>query len=147
MKIAISSDHRGYDLKNKLVKKLQENNIECEDYGCFSSERCDYPVFAFKVGEAVNKKDCEYGVVICGSGDGVTIASNKVKGIRCICAKDNAHVIRARQHVNINVLALSAEETNLNEAYDMVKTFVATEFLYGRYEDRTKMIDEYEKEK
>ena len=147
MKIAISSDHRGYSLKTELVKKLLENNIECEDYGCFSSERCDYPVFAFKVGEAVNKKECDFGVVICGSGDGVTIASNKVKGIRCICAKDNAHVIRARQHVNINVLALSAEETNLNEAYDMVKTFVSTEFLYGRYEDRTKMIDEYEKGK
>ena len=147
MKIAISSDHRGYLLKKDLVKKLTENSIEVEDFGCFSEERCDYPIFAFKVGEAVNKKECDFGVVICGSGDGVTIAANKVKGIRCICTKDNAHVIRARQHVNINVLALSAEETNLEEAYNMVKTFISTECLLGRYEERTKMIDKYEEEK
>ena len=145
MKIAISCDHRGYELKTELVKKLLENDIMCEDYGCFNTERCDYPLFAFKVGEAVRDDKCEYGVVICGSGDGVTIAANKVKGIRCICAKDTPHVVRAREHVNINVLALSAEETTVEEACEMVKTFVSTKFLQGRYEERTQMIDEYEK--
>ena len=145
MKIAICCDHRGFDLKNKLVEKLLENDIVCDDYGCFSKERCDYPPFAFKVGEAVSNKDCDYGVVICGSGDGVTIASNKVKGIRCVCVKDCEHVIRAKEHVNINVVAFSAEETNVEEAYEMVKALIATPFLHGRYEERIKMIDEYEK--
>ena len=144
MKIAICSDHRGYDLKTELVKKLIENNIKCEDFGCFSKERCDYPFFAFKVGESVSKKECEFGVVICGSGDGVTIAANKVKGIRCVRSKDCTRVITARQHLNVNVIAFSAEETNVEEAFDMVKAMISTEFLKGRYEDRTKMIDEYE---
>ena len=145
MKIAICSDHRGYDLKNELVKKLLETDIACDDYGCFNKERCDYPAFAFKVGEAVSKNECDYGIVICGSGDGVTIAANKVKGVRCICVKDCQHVVRAKEHVNVNVLAFSAEETNAEEAFAMVKSLLSTAFLHGRYEDRTKMIDEYEK--
>ena len=144
MKIAICSDHRGYALKTELVKLLITNDIKCEDYGCFSQERCDYPPFAFKVGEAVKSKECDYGIVICGSGDGVTIAANKVKGIRCVCVKDSEHVIRAKQHVNVNVLAFSAEETRAEEAFEMVKTFISTEFLFGRYEDRLKMLEEYE---
>ena len=104
-------------------------------------------VFAIKVGESVSKKVCDLGVVICGSGDGVCISANKVKGIRCICAKDKVHVERARQHVNINVLALAAEETKVDEAYEMLQTFINTKFLEGRYEERTKLIDEYEKRK
>ena len=135
MKIAICSDHRGYGLKTELVSKMVENSISFEDYGCFSEERCDYPVFAFKVGEAVKNSQCDLGIVICGSGDGVCIAANKVKGIRCICAKDTSHVKRAREHVNINVLALAAEETNVSEAYEMLKVFMDTKFLEGRYED------------
>ena len=147
MKIAICSDHRGYDLKNELVKKLLENDIVCDDYGCFSKDRCDYPQYAFKVGEAVSKNECDYGVVICGSGDGVTIAANKVKGVRCVCVKDCDHVVRAREHVNVNVLAFSAEETNVEDAYNMVKTMISTIFLYGRYQERIEMLDKYENNK
>ena len=146
MKIAICSDHRGYGLKSQLVKKMAENGMKFEDFGCFSDERCDYPVFAFKVGEAVKNKECELGVVICGSGDGVCISANKVKGIRCICAKDSRHVERARQHVNINVLALAAEETNVDQAFEMLQTFINTEFLGDRYQERIVLIDKYESE-
>lgn len=144
MKIAICSDHRGYDLKNELIEKLLDNDIVCDDYGCFSKERCDYPPFAFKVGEAVRDNKCNYGVVICGSGDGVTISANKVKGVRCVCVKDKEHVVRAKEHVNVNVIALSAEETNVKEALELVKTLISTAFLHGRYEERTKMIEDYE---
>jgi ribose 5-phosphate isomerase B len=146
MKLAICSDHRGYGLKSQLVKKMAENGMKFEDFGCFSDERCDYPVFAFKVGEAVKNKECEMGVVICGSGDGVCISANKVKGIRCICAKDSSHVERARQHVNINVLALAAEETNVDQAFEMLQTFINTEFLGDRYQERIVLIDKYESE-
>ena len=144
MKIAICSDHRGYKLKSELVKKMQDNAISFEDYGCFSEERCDYPVFALKVGESVKNKKCDLGVVICGSGDGVCISANKVKGIRCICAKESSHVKRAREHVNINVLALAAEETDVNEAFKMLQTFMTTKFLEGRYEERLNLLEKYE---
>ena len=144
MKIAIGSDHRGYDLKTELIKKLVDNNINCEDLGCFSKDRSDYPVFGFKVGESVSKKECDYGVVICGSGDGVTIAANKVNGVRCMRATDCKRVITAREHLNVNVIAFCAEEINVEEAFEMVKAMISTEFLKGRYEERTKMIGEYE---
>lgn len=147
MKIAICSDHRGYILKSELVKKMKEEGLSFEDYGCFNEERCDYPVFAFKVAESVKNKECDLGVVICGSGDGVTIAANKVKGIRCICAQEKEDVKRAREHVNINVLALAAEKTNVKDAYELLLTFMNTSFLEGRYQQRLDLIDEYEKGK
>ena len=144
MKIAIGSDHRGYALKSELVKKMFDRNIQCEDYGCFSEERCDFPKYAFKVGEAVRDGECDFGIVICGSGDGVSIAVNKVKGIRCVCVKDIEHVERARQHVDVNVLSFAAEETTAGEAIDMVEKMISTEFLGDRYEERLEMISEYE---
>lgn len=147
MKIAVCSDHRGFNLKSELLKKFKENGISFDDYGCYSEERCDYPVFALKVGEAVKNKESDYGIVICGSGDGVCVSANKVKGIRCICAKDVSHVQRAREHININVLALAAEETNVNEAYEMALALVNTKFLEGRYEERLKILEEYENNK
>ena len=144
MKIAVCSDHRGFELKCQLTKKMKDNGISFEDYGCFSDQRCDYPVFALKVGEAVKNKICNLGIVICGSGDGVCVSANKVKGIRCICAKDSEHVKRAKEHININVLALAAEETDVNTAFTMLQTFVNTKFLEGRYEERLKIIEDYE---
>lgn len=147
MKIAIGSDHRGYELKVQLLDKLIENGFECVDYGCFSNERCDYPVFAFKVGEAVSKKECSYGVVICGSGDGVCIATNKVKGIRCSCHQNSEDVVRAKAHDNINVLAIAAEKTSVIEAIQMINSLVNTQFLNGRYQERINMIEEYENNK
>lgn len=147
MKIAVCSDHRGFNLKSELLKRFKENGISFDDYGCYSEERCDYPVFALKVGEAVKNKESDYGIVICGSGDGVCVSANKVKGIRCICAKDVSHVQRAREHININVLALAAEETNVNEAYEMALALVNTKFLEGRYEERLKILEEYENNK
>lgn len=147
MRIAICSDHRGYNLKSLLLAKMEENGVLFEDYGCYSEERCDYPEFAFKVGESVKNKECDFGVVICGSGDGVCISANKVKGIRCICPRNIEHVKRARQHVNINVLALAAEEVDSDVAYKMIEEFISTEFLEGRYEERLQLIEKYENKK
>ena len=83
-------------------------------------------------------------MVICGSGDGVTISANKVKGVRCVCVKDCEHVVRAKEHVNVNVLAFSAEESTVEECLQMVKTLISTVFLHGRYGERLEMIENYE---
>ena len=145
MKIAICGDHRGYrlkeDLKEKIISKL---GYECLDFGTFSEEMCDFPPLAFKVGECVSKGEADYGVVICGSGDGVCIASNKVKGIRCTITLNSSDAYRAKAHVNANVIALGSEKTDLLEAIKIVKTLVETEFLECRYKKRIEMISDYE---
>ena len=147
MKIAICSDHRGFNLKEQLIDALSSEGFIVKDYGCFSEERCDYPTFAFKLGEAIKNGKCEYGVAICGSGDGMCIAVNKVDGVRSSCPRDAKHVIRAKAHDDINVLTIASEDTTLEEALEMIKAMIDTDFLRGRYEDRVKMIAEYEKSK
>lgn len=145
MKIVFASDHRGYKLKKELINKV-ENQLKytCIDVGCDSEERCDFPVFAIPASELVASGKADYGVVICGSGDGVCIASNKVKGIRCTLVVGRDDAKRAKEHVNANVLAIGAEKTTLEEAYHIVENLVKCEFLKERHLDRIKMIEEYE---
>ena len=146
MRISFCSDHRGYDLKIKLIERVkQELGYECVDNGCDSSELCHFPIFAFKASELVANQEADYGVVICGSGDGVCVASNKVKGIRCTLVVNREDAYRAKAHINANVVAIGAEKTNLDEAVEIVKNLVNTEFLKDRYQIRVNMISEYEK--
>ena len=146
MRISFCSDHRGYDLKIKLIERVKnELGYECVDNGCDSSELCHFPVFAFKASELVANQEADYGVVICGSGDGVCVASNKVKGIRCTLVVNREDAYRAKAHINANVVAIGAEKTNLDEAVEIVKNLVNTEFLKDRYQIRVNMISEYEK--
>ena len=147
MKIAFCSDHRGYKLKKELINKVnKELGYECLDCGCDSEARCDFPIYAFKASEFVAKKDVDYAIVICGSGDGVCVASNKVKGVRCTLVVNESDAIRAKAHINANVLALGAEKTLLEEAFKIVKALVETEFLKERHLDRIEMIHKYENE-
>ena len=146
MKISFCSDHRGYELKIKLIEKIEkELGYECIDNGCDSDSVCHFPTFAFKASELVARNEADYGIVICGSGDGVCVASNKVKGIRCTLVVNREDASRAKAHINANVLALGAEKTDLDEAFEIVKNLVNTEFLKGRYQQRVDMITEYEK--
>lgn len=145
MKISFCSDHRGYELKIKLIEKIKkELGYECIDNGCDSVDMCHFPVFAFKASELVASKKADYGIVICGSGDGVCVASNKVKGIRCTLVVNKEDAYRAKAHINANVLAIGAEKTSLDEAFEIVKNLVDTEFLKDRYQLRIDMISEYE---
>lgn len=145
MKIAFCSDHRGYKLKIDLINKVKnELGYECVDCGCDNEQRCDFPIYAIRASEIVSKKEADYGIVICGSGDGVCVASNKVKGIRCTLVISESDASRAKAHINANVLALGAEKTNLDEAFKIVKTLVETEFLKERHQIRIDMIKEYE---
>lgn len=143
MKIGFGSDHRGYKLKCELIKKVKELGYECIDYGCDSESRCDFPIYAFRVSEAKRDNLIDFGVVICGSGDGVCIASNKVKGIRCTLVVNKDDVIRAREHVNVNVIAIGSEKTSLDEAIKMIKA-LETKYLNDRHEIRLEMISKYE---
>ena len=125
MKIGLASDHRGYKLKEYLKQVLPTQNYEIYDYGTNSEESTDYPDYAFALGEAVVSKQVDFGVAICGSGIGISIACNKVKGIRCakVSNKEEAQVTRIDN--NSNIVAFS-EKVSETDALEIVKTFITT---------------------
>jgi len=145
MKIGIASDHRGYKLKEQIKEKLTD--IKVIDYGTDSDEICDYPDYAFKLGEAVASKKVDLGVAICGSGIGIGIACNKVKGIRCATVRTLEDVKMTRNDNNANVIAIS-EKTDLEKALKMIDTMVNTPFAgIDRYVRRINKIRDYEETK
>lgn len=143
MKIGFASDHRGYQLKKYLIEEL-EKNYEIEDYGTYSEESVDYPDYAFILGENVVNKNVDFGVAICGSGIGISIACNKVKGIFCAKVSNKGEAYYTRNDNNSNIVAFS-EKTNKEEALEIVKTFVETPFSNEeRHLRRINKIKEYE---
>ena len=139
MKIGIISDHRGFDLKKQLLKDVKN----LVDYGTFSKESCDYPEYAFKLGKAVAKKEVDLGIAICGSGIGMSIACNKVKGIRCGRVASIKDVIYTRKDNNANMIAFSSS-INYDRILRMIEEFENTEFSgEERHARRNKMIDDY----
>ena len=143
MKIGLASDHRGYQLKKYLIEEL-EKNYEIEDYGTYSEESVDYPDYAFILGENVVNKNVDFGVAICGSGIGISIACNKVKGIFCAKVSNKEEAYYTRNDNNSNIVAFS-EKTNKEEALEIVKTFVETPFSNEeRHLRRINKIKEYE---
>lgn len=144
MIIGISSDHRGYELKTNLIKYLNKN-YKVIDYGTNSTDSVDYPEFAFKVGEAVANKELDFGIVICGSGIGISIACNKVKGIRCAKVNNIYEAKYTRIDNDANVVALS-ERISLEKAKKIVDTFINTKFSnLEKHVRRINKIKEYEK--
>lgn len=142
MKIGIVSDHRGYELKSKIIETLNEYNII--DYGTTSKESVDYPDYAFKLGEKINQKEVDLGVAICGSGIGISIACNKVKGIRCAKVSNEDEAYYTRNDNNSNVVAFSAE-VSLEEACKIIKKFIETPFSNDeRHQRRIDKMKEYE---
>lgn len=143
MKIGFASDHRGYQLKKYLIEEL-EKNYKIEDYGTYSEESVDYPDYAFILGENVVNKNVDFGVAICGSGIGISIACNKVKGIFCAKVSNKEEAYYTRNDNNSNIVAFS-EKTNKEEALEIVKTFVETPFSNEeRHLRRINKIKEYE---
>lgn len=142
MKIGIVSDHRGYELKKKIIKELK--NIDFVDYGTNSTESVDYPDYAFKLGKAINEREVELGIAICGSGIGISIACNKVKGIRCARVTTIKDVIITRIDNNSNVIAFSSE-INFKKVKRMIEEFINTSFSNNeRHQKRINKISEYE---
>ena len=125
MKIGLASDHRGYKLKEALINELTNRNYEVVDYGTNSEESTDYPDYAFKLGENIVDKNVDYGVAICGSGIGISIACNKVKGIRCAKVDSINDVIATRNDNDTNIVAFGENKT-IEEALELVLTFINT---------------------
>lgn len=141
--IAIGCDHGGYQLKNEIMQHLKEKNIEYHDFGCDSEEAVDYPIYARKVADAIVSGKCDRGILICGTGIGISIAANKVKGIRAALCGDCFSAEATRLHNNANILALGARVTGPGLAIKIVDTFLETPFSQAeRHQRRIDMIEE-----
>lgn len=140
MKIAIGADHAGFEYKELLKKQLQQSGNDLKDFGTHSLESVDYPDFAHPVASAVEKKECELGVLICGSANGVAITANKHQGIRAAICWTEELAALARQHNNANVLCLPARFVSQELASKILTKFLATSFEGGRHEKRVGKI-------
>ena len=140
LKIAIASDHAGFERKQTVMKYLQELGIEYKDFGAFSTESSDYPDFAHPLAEAVSKGEFNEGITLCGSGNGINMTANKHQGIRsAICWMPEIAKL-ARQHNDANICALPARFITDEEAIEIVKTFLETDFEGGRHQNRINKI-------
>lgn len=144
--IGLGSDHRGVELKKEIKTLLNGLKYEYRDYGTDSDERVDYPHFAAQVAEAVTKGECEKGILICGTGIGMSIAANKVPGIRAALCYSVETAKAAREHNDANILVMGADHVNPSLVDEMVRVFLITEALEGRYAQRVEMIADLEKQ-
>ncbi len=144
--IAIGCDHGGYKLKEEIKKYLEEIGVEYKDCGTYSEERTDYPIYAKEVADAIVNKECDKGILICKSGCGMLIVANKFKGIRAGFVTNEEEARFAKADDNINVVAISGNNTKTEEAIKIIRMWLATEFKGGRYQERIDMIEKIEKE-
>ncbi|MCR3758373.1 ribose 5-phosphate isomerase B [Clostridium felsineum] len=145
MKIAIGSDHAGFSLKKEVIKHLEGKNIEVKDFGTFSEDSCDYPDYALKVAEEVAQNNFEFGILICGTGIGISISANKVPGIRAAVCSDTFCAHASREHNNANILAMGERVVGTGLALDIVDTFLNSKFEGDRHQRRIDKITGIEK--
>jgi ribose 5-phosphate isomerase B len=145
MKLAIGCDHGGFDLKTTLIAYLKEQGHEVKDYGCFDKSSIDYPDYVFPVAEATVRGEFERGIVICTTGIGVSIAANKVCGVRCALVTDEYSARMTRDHNDTNMLALGANVTTPERAKGILDIWLNTSFSHGeRHQRRIDKISKYE---
>lgn len=140
MKIAIGADHAGYELKEAIKKHLEQSHIEVKDFGTNSEESVDYPDFGHPVANEVEAKKVDFGIVICGSGNGINMSVNKHKGIRSALSWTEEIASLARQHNNANILALPARFISIEEGVKIADVFLKTSFEGGRHQRRVDKI-------
>lgn len=141
MKIAIGSDHAGFELKQQLIPYLESKGLEMTDHGCYTQERVDYPDFAHTVAKSVLNKEVVYGILMCGSGNGINMAANKHAGIRSALCWNPEISALARQHNDANILVLPARYITFTEAKAIVDAFLNSTFEGGRHAERIKKIN------
>lgn len=140
--IALGCDHGGFDLKQEVIKYLEQNNIAYKDFGCMDKQSCDYPEFGRAAAKAVADGTCEKGIVICTTGIGISISANKIPGVRCALCSDTLSAKMTRLHNDANMLAMGAGMIGTNLALDIVETFLNTEFSKEeRHQRRIDLIE------
>lgn len=143
-RIVMASDHAGFDLKNTLVEQLKNDGYDVEDAGTYSKDSCDYPVFAEKACRYMLDGKAELCILVCGTGIGMSMAANKVKGIRAACCSDTYSAKYTRLHNDANVLCMGARVVGEGLAYEIAKVFLETEFEGGKHLRRINMISDLE---
>ena len=141
--IALGCDHGGYELMQEVKAYLDKQGLEYQDFGCYSNEAVDYPVYARKVGHAIQNGTCDKGILICGTGIGMSIAANKHKGIRAALCSDTESAALTRQHNDANVLCLGARILPFEKAVQITDAFLNAEFLGGRHQRRVDMLESF----
>ena len=144
--IGLGADHGGYKLKEEIKKYLDEKNIQYIDYGTYNEERTDYPIYAKKVCESVQKGECDNGILVCGTGFGMTIYANKFKGIRCASCWNTDVAKLFKEHNNGNVIALPGRFIDASEAINIIEAWLDAKFMSERHTDRLQMIENIENE-
>lgn len=139
--IAIGSDHGGFALKQVLINYLDKNNIQYKDFGVYNGETIDYPLIAKKIANAVTKNEFTKGILVCGSGLGVAISANKIKGIRAVTCHDTYSAKMSRAHNNANILTMGGRVIGPDLAIDILEVWLNTEFEGGRHVHRINMIE------
>lgn len=146
MKIAIGCDHGGLNIKNAIIKYFEDNNIQYTDFGCYTDESVDYPVYAYKVATSVASKDADLGVLCCGTGIGISMAANKVKGIRAAVCTNEFMAEMTRRHNNANIIAMGGRIIDEQTAVKLTDIFLNTQFEGDRHTRRVNMITAIEAE-
>ena len=141
MKISIGCDHAGFEAKEMIKKLLNNLKYDVLDCGTNSLDSVDYPIFGLKVGESIKNDEADRGIVVCGSGIGISIAANKIKGVRAALCTTVEHAVLSRQHNNANVLALGARLTEENQIKQIVINWLKTPFEGGRHQNRIDLIE------
>ena len=144
MKIAIGCDHGGLEHKNAIAEHLRERGFEVEDFGIYEQKPIDYPEIALKVAKSVAEKENELGILVCGTGIGMSLAANKVKGIRAAAVSEHFSAKYTRLHNNSNILCLGGRVIGVGTALELADLFVDTEFEGGRHQKRIEMISAIE---
>lgn len=142
--IAIGCDHGGINIKNAVIEYMKENGIAYKDFGCYTTESVDYPVYAYQVAKTVADGEAELGIICCGTGIGVSMAANKVKGIRAAVCTDEFCAEMTRRHNNANVMCMGGRVIDEEKAVKLASIFLNTPFEGGRHEKRVNMITEIE---
>lgn len=139
--LALGCDHAGLPLKLEIIRFLKEKGLEYKDFGTYTADSCDYPQFGEAVARAVASGECERGLLFCGTGVGISIAANKVRGIRAVVCSEAYSAEMSRRHNNSNILALGARVVGVGLAEHIVNIWLNTEFEGGRHERRVKLLD------
>ena len=142
--IALACDHAAVGMKKEIIKLLEEMGLSYKDFGTYTEDSCAYPVFAARAARAVASGECERGIVICGTGIGISIAANKVRGIRCGLCSDPLSAELTRRHNDANMLAFGARIVGVELAKAIVRTFLTTEYEGGRHQARVDMLAKLE---